>query len=246
LNVIKIIKIILLISFSLLARADVIELNSRIYYPYQAIGGEIIFDVYASHIKDLLVSKKVIYKNDKIYYNIKTNSNKTVVKIVGAKIAHKEIINSIKKIISGKIAIVTGSRLSSYLNSHKFKKYDDEYLHYVDETGLLETSEVMLKFKKNILYLIEKKPTGVYETNYYYQEEKWSKGKLVLMKVESSSQEGTQSVETKTNIEYTQISENKWIPLNLTTNVVQKQYTDDGQDITRKFSETYYFKNFIF
>jgi hypothetical protein len=151
------------------------------------------------------------------------------------------VINSVCSILMSKIRILSGIPFNKFIKKYKLVEKINGWHKYRDKTGTEDYSDISLKYEKDILSLIQKKPTGTEYINFSFENDKYGK---VLKSVEHKSFVGLQKFKTITTIEYGDNLKLR-LPKKIKMITNQSLITNDTKTTKRKIAETYQFTDYI-
>lgn len=187
------------------------------------------------HIKDLnlILDKKLTKTKLEPFCKVYLYKNQSKVEISSKNLKVEKILT---KLCEEKMKIVFGPSLEDYLLNFEFNEKNNDYNVYLDKTGVSEINEIWVNEQSNKLSIIEKRSIGTTRVSYTY------KNKLIE-KVEVSSFEGAQSIESKHQVIYGG-EKNSTLPKEITSEYIQKLSKRDIGKFKRDFNETVFFKNY--
>lgn len=230
-----------LVIFSSFARVP--DVSSRIYNATKEID-DITFSIRSESINELVKSKTA---NDEFKNLIVTtfkykNSKEIEIKTNGS--AAKSIRKKLRELFYNKAEVVWGTDLKEWIGGYEFIQEQNKWFIYSDESGVLDTTEIRIRFVSKSLQVIEKKPTGTLRTTYEFIITDWSKGLLVLDRITRKVYEGNQSIKVTNNIEYKKIDSIGWVPGVLRAKTIQEVNMGTINKVERSFNEVFFFENY--
>jgi hypothetical protein len=223
--------------------ARVPDISSRIYSPLSSIN-DISFNVRAEHISELVNLKVLNSKENDIKISAYKLKNSKEIEVIGMKKAPKNVQLRIHELFINKAEIVWGTDLKDWIGSYKFIEEQNNWFIYEDDSGVLDTMQIKLKFRSQKLQVIEKRPTGTLRTTYSYVIKDWSKKLLVLDKITRKTYEGNQSIHTENSVEYKKLDSVGWVPSLLKTKTTQRVNIGTINKIVRNLDEVFYFEDY--
>jgi hypothetical protein len=223
--------------------ARIPDVSSRVYAPLGKVK-DFSFDLRAKHISEL-VSLKVLNKElNEIKVSAYKYNDSRDIEVIGIKKVPADVKTKIRELFINKAQIVWGTNLADWLGSYKFVQEKNNWFTYVDDSGVLDTMEIKIKFRSQKLEVIEKRPTGTLKTSYFYVNKDWAGELLVLDSITRKTYEGNQSVQTENKIEYKKVDRIGWVPVVLKTKTTQQVNAGTTNKIIRNLDELIYFENF--
>ncbi len=199
---------------------------------------DLAFHVSSDKIKDVVEKKGALKKLDELYCKVFWIKDRFAVEVVGR--VDKEVKQIVAENCQRMGRLVVPVDIKNYLASFKKMETSGGWDVYRDDTGVSPINEILIKKTKNQMRLIEKRPTGTTKLKYIY---KRVGGAKVLKKVEMSSYEGIQNVQTTSTLRYKKIS-GHLLPVKAVIDTTQNLVRKEVGDFTRKLIETVEFKNY--
>ncbi len=147
---------------------------------------------------------------------------------------------SICPILLNKIKILTGDNLNKFLEKYVFVEKDNGWHKYKDGSGAEDYSDVSIKYENDMLYIIQKNPTGTEYINYTFKKDEHG---LALTTVEHKSYVGLQKFRTITTLEYGKLRKLRF-PTKVIMATNQSLITKDIKTPKRKVREIYDFTDY--
>lgn len=209
------------------------------YSAYCAGIKDLYFEIHSDDLKSLVEENYALKKIGPLYCKVYWLKNRSEVVVVG-KDLENPLKNTIRDACFRKANLALPTALESYLEGFEKVKSSDGWIVYQDITGLSDKNEIMVKEQKSSTRLIEKRAIGTTKLHYYYRRFKKQK---VLRKVEISSYEGIQNVQSTVNI----IGHGKskyYLPKKVVVNTAQNLIKKGVGRYSRNIKENYYFKQY--
>ena len=206
---------------------------------YSALIKDLYFEIHSDELKSLVEENYALKKIGPLYCKVYWLKNRSEVVVVG-KDLENPLRDTIKDACVRKSKLALPTALESYLEGFEKVKSSDGWVVYQDKTGLSDKNEILVKAQKSSTRLIEKRAIGTTKLHYYYRRFKKQK---VLRKVEISSYEGIQNVQSTINI--IGHGRNKfYLPKKVVVNTAQNLIKKGVGSYSRNLKENYYFKEY--
>lgn len=213
------------------------------YYNFLENIDDLYFEIKSDKIESL-INQKIPRNNEEFKAHFYWYKGALDIKIEGLEDVSLDIKLAVKKMLLNKVAIFNNEKFEDWLRPLEKEDEDGLYIKYVDQTGLSDLSELLVRRDSDELQIIEKKPIGTSKTYYGHKKFKWSKGLDVISEVNKSVYEGAHFIKTKSVIEYKQIRNKYWLPVKINVNSEQGGAILNYGDMKRVIDEEYEFQNF--
>lgn len=205
------------------------------------------FEVHSVQINELVKQKLLLKQSPKLAAQVSYANDKIDLKLLNAEIVPEVSRMRIYQSFLRKAKIVTGAEIAPWVKDYTYQKSKNINKHlYVDESGLLDRSEIIIEEKAKELIVTEIYPTGKIISKYYYYLPVWSRGKKVISKIKRISDTENEEQEVISYISYEKLSNRAWFPSNLTIETTQVLNPKTENEVTRKIEEKIIFSNYKF
>lgn len=204
---------------------------------------DIVFDIEAKEIEDLIKNKIVTQKVSGFklrYYWIKNNMD---MKIINSKELSQETTKIIKSEFMSKIELVVGSNFEKFVEGYEYKGIKSGWYSWEDPTGLKDVSSFKMKRSESMIEIIQKKATGTIRSKYYLKETPWSEKKLIIWKVSKVIYEGVQNIKIEGLLSHKE-KNGLWLPSTFAMKTDHILNQNDNDNYTRSIEIEYEFTNY--
>lgn len=213
------------------------------YYNFLENIDDLTFQIESPQIQELIDQKIPRENSQKLKVEFFWYKGAQDIQISGVDGINFDVQIAIKNMFNAKVALILSEKFDDW--SRPLVKQEDEglFTKYLDESGLSDLSELLVRQDGDQLQIIEKKPIGTTKTNYTHEIFEWSKSLSVINKVDKSVYEGAHFIKTESVIKYAKFKES-WLPAELSINSEQGGAILNYGDVKRKITEQYFFKNY--
>jgi len=156
----------------------------------------------------------------------------------------RKIVDSIKKQFMSKADLVFSSTSNTWLGLYRREKINKNTNLYIDDTNLLDISEIEITTNEKEIVLTEKMETQTNTTTYLLKKEKWSDGKYIIDRVTRTADLKNETIITKSNLYYQKIEGDIWMPSKVVINTKQYIENEQEENTERNIVEEFEFINF--
>ena len=201
------------------------------------------FVIESDQITNLGKRKLIMTGEEELHAEVVYDKLNLSVKLMGAEKLSKKTTIRLKEIFTNKAKVFAGEEFSKWISGYEIlSKNTESFAKFEDSSGLLINDEIEIVKKEKQIIIVEKIPTGIIKTEYFYITPPWSGELKVLTKVVREITEGNKREVASSYLKYAKHENKRWYLENLKTQTTQEINIRSSNDIKRKLSESFTFK----